>query len=1029
MARAHHDRKSRTARPDAMADGDARTVARSFGEGPFVPADAPCFGSSDDADPTGLMETLTDSLRRFTAEQAHNPLDNPIQRLALDISDGLRDGSLTYAAIEQLVQYLTADGFVERARRLGRYMGEMDPARNEACLRETFHALAQPRSNGELGNDRPDLVRFEVFRRRVEQESFGVVFTAHPTFSMSGDLMRILAALATGHAADGETLSVAATADLAAKAAHLEHRPDRDMSLAVEHALSLEAIGHAQEALRRAYGILLEVAQTLYPDRWSELTPRLMTLASWVGYDLDGRSDIEWTDTFHKRLKVQRGQLAHYLSEVRDLIQSTQATGRDLRDVLELMESRLVLALTQIDDEIAVFKAKPADEAAAREGIKAISRRMYEGRDLRLTDAAVLIEMVERAVTRTQDESVLRRLCVLRAELSNYGLGMAHTHVRINATQVHNAIRKAVGLVTHPNDPRNRQSYIDTVNGLLDTVEPVHINFGSIMGERTSVKRLFMVVAQMLKYSDSATPIRFLIAECESAFTALTALYFARMFGVEERVDISPLFETEKALEAGSRVVEQLLENPHYRAYVERRGRICVQTGFSDAGRYLGQTPAAASIERLRLRLTRVMAKHALKDVQLLIFDTHGESIGRGAHPASFADRLGYIDTPASRGFMADNGVDFKQEVSVQGGDGFLYFVNRTGAFAVITRILEHALRHGDNSADDPFYDESTYIREFFTTVKEFQVDLMNDRNYGALLSAFGTKLLFPSGSRPQQRQHEDPSEATNAFASQLRAIPHNAVLMQLGLLANSIGGVGAAIAKDPERFRSLYPRSARLRELMGIVEYGAALSAPDVMKAYIATLDPDFWITRAAVCARPDLADRMMRLADQLETGGLYERQMKVFRRLHKDHSILLGALDAMPKGVTTGCGALVSDQTRERLFLLHAVRLAAIHEVFLMALEIPEFSSRHAATPKQIVARLLHLDVPDTVALLEEVFPLLEDTVTLEDFGEPADYASDESQSYRYENERIFRPMLGLYTLIRRVSTAVAHRAGFFG
>src|SRR3546814_223858 len=174
----------------------------------------------------------------------------------------------------------------------------------------------------------------------------------------------------------------------------------------------------------------------------------------------------------------------------------------------------------------------------------------------------------------------------------------------------------AVGLVTDPNDPRYRVSYLEKMDALLDRVEPVTVNFGSVIGERTSVKRLFMVIAQMLKYSDATTPVRFLIAECESAFTPLTALYYARMFGVDHKVDISPLFETEKALEAGSRVVEQLLENRHYRAYVQRRGRICIQTGYSDAGRYLGPAPAAASIERLRLRLLRVMAGPGLQDVQ-----------------------------------------------------------------------------------------------------------------------------------------------------------------------------------------------------------------------------------------------------------------------------------------------------------------------------------------------------------------------------------------------------------------------------
>ena len=113
----------------------------------------------------------------------------------------------------------------------------------------------------------------------------------------------------------------------------------------------------------------------------------------------------------------------------------------------------------------------------------------------------------------------------------------------------------------------------------------------------------------------------------------------------------------------------------------------------------------------------------------------------------------------------------------------------------------------------------------------------------------------------------------------------------------------------------------------------------------------------------------------------------------------------------------------------LLHAVRLAVIQELFLLAVKIPDFSSRHAATRKQLIARLLHLDVPGVVSLLEEIFPETESTADLEDFGEPTDYRSDDSQSYHYENEQLFKPMRGLYRLVQRVSTAVAHRVGFFG
>ena len=1016
-------------RPKVGSTGQAASVADAardrLAKGDVLKPDTTQFAAEDGTDPAGLARELTDELRTLARANATDPFSNPVLLLALDLSRRLEQGQLSYGTLEQLVQYLSAQGFLDRAERFGRYLGETDPESNEERLREVFDALTRP-----VDGAGAEPVAFETFQARVEDQLFGVVTTAHPTFSISGELMRALAALATGRSTDGSLLSPKSAADLVDLACREEHRPDRDLSLLREHELSLEAIGNIQIALRRAYAVLLDVAKSAYPSRWTELTPKLITVATWVGYDLDGRSDIRWTDTLFKRLKIQRNQLAHYLETVRAIRSDAGRNARDLRETLDLMESRVALAINQVTDELSVFGTAEPTEDEARRQIKAVSRRMYEGMTLRLEDASGLIEMTSRAIARTKDDTLLRRLCVLRAELANFGLGMAHTHVRINAKQVHNAIRHAVGVVSDANDPRYRQSYLDRINDLLASVEPASINFGSILGERTSVKRLFMVVAQMLKYTGRTAPIRFLIAESESTFTVLTALYFAKLFGVEQHVDISPLFETEKALEAGSRVIEQLLENPHYRAYVQARGRICVQTGFSDAGRYLGQTPASASIERLRLRLIRVMAKQKLEGVQLLIFDTHGESIGRGAHPASFEERLNYVDTPATRGYMAETGLDFKQEVSFQGGDGYLYFVNQSAAFAVITRILEHVLAPADGSADDPFYDEAPYIREFFTTVKEFQVGLMDDRNYGVLLSAYGANLLFPSGSRALKRQHEDPSDVDHALASQLRAIPHNAVLMQLGLLANSVGGVGAAIAKEPERFRDLYTRSRRFRQLMGIVEYGVAVSDPHVMKGYIDTLDPGLWIIRAGATADREKAEDMLRLADYLEEIGVHERQNRVFRRLYKDFVVLSSALaENGEAGRPGGCGALVGAATKDALELLHAIRLAVIHEIYLLAMRLPEFSDRHATTPKQLMVRLLHLDVPAAIELLEDIFPITHDPVALDDFGEPASYLSDDSQSYQYENEYLFRPMEGLYALIRRISTATAHRTGFFG
>jgi phosphoenolpyruvate carboxylase len=109
-------------------------------------------------------------------------------------------------------------------------------------------------------------------------------------------------------------------------------------------------------------------------------------------------------------------------------------------------------------------------------------------------------------------------------------------------------------------------------------------NFAALAIENSTAIRLFLTMAQILHHVDADTPIRMLVAECEQPTTMLAALYFAKLFGIEDKVDVSPLFETETALEHGGRFLDALLAEPAYRAYARGRGRVSIQTGFSDAG-------------------------------------------------------------------------------------------------------------------------------------------------------------------------------------------------------------------------------------------------------------------------------------------------------------------------------------------------------------------------------------------------------------------------------------------------------------
>ena len=662
----------------------------------------------------------------------------------------------------------------------------------------------------------------------------------------------------------------------------------------------------------------------------------------------------------------------------------------------------------------------------ALEGFKRVARRMYEARAGRLDNAQPLIALLDRALRLASGDNALTRdLLVLRAELANFGLGTSHIHARINATQLHNAIRKAVALEATPDDPRHRQSYLAKITDLITAVEPLTINFGSLAAERTSSKRLFMTLAQILKYVDNGVKIRLLIAECESPFTVLTALYYARLFGIADWIEICPLFETERALERGSRVIEQLLDNPAYADYLRTIGCLCVQTGYSDAGRYIGQLPASGSIERLKERIVKLVARRPeLREVKLVFFDTHGESIGRGGHPDGFDARFDYVASPALMAEIDRAGIRFKQETSFQGGDGYLYFQSEDAALAALTRILEWSVADRSAASSDVYYDDRDTVTEFMTTVKEFQSGLMTDPNYGLLVGTYGASLLYTTGSRAMRREGDAMEAAPRPQISAFRAIPHNAVLQQLGLPANSISGVGEAIELNPAWFQQAHANSPRLRRMISLAAYGVAIANPEALDGYIAILDPGLWLARAALTHDPTRAASFRKIAEMLEEWSIHDGQRKVYRRLYNDFVLLRNGLGSIELGEPR-----VSQGARRALVLLHAIRIAVVQEIYLLATRIPEFSSRHEIANRRIFQRVLQLDIPAAVEMLRRIFPATPEPVIDSDFGEPASYVSDDTQSYQRENDQIFTPMLKLYDLIPRISIAIIHTIGALG
>jgi phosphoenolpyruvate carboxylase len=922
-------------------------------------------------DPAALLaRELLDLTARLGARVEEDPFGNPVLLVALAITRRMDQGGLTEDAIAALIRYLRDSAFAARAERLADYVGGVDQKQNDATLARLAQTLLRPDPN-----DSP--VRWAEYRALVERPRFAAVFTAHPTFSMPHDVGHALAEQASGRPA--------ATAQ--------SHRPP-PITLAEEFAQAAKAIANGRDAIDRFNTALIEVARSAWPDRWTELTPRPLILSSWVGYDTDGRTDIGWWDTLRLRLEMKRLQLARLHAQVAGV---------------EALAARVAEAEDAVTAQIEACPDSPDPPKVA-----AFAHALIGGRDKAMTSPEPLLPLFDAAIAAAGTDDKLK-LAVARAGLVSHGLALAHTHTRLNAAQLHNVIRQRLGISDPPEDPAHRRALFGAINAALDQVQPIPVDFGALLAEQASAAKLMMTVAQIVKHVDSSVPVRFLIAETETGYTLLAALWLAKLFGIEKQIEISPLFETASALEHGATVLDEALRSPHYREYLKTTGRLALQFGYSDSGRYVGQLAASYLIERLRLKIGETLAKHNILDVEVILFDTHGESIGRGSHPGSLSDRLKYLSPTASRQALNRAGLRVREESAFQGGDGYLLFGTPELASATITRIAEQTYHPAAGPIEDPVYAAPDFSADFFATVRAGMEALVEDAGYGAILGAFGPALLDRTGSRPAARQADGVSSAARIrHPRELRAIPNNAILQQLGWCANTLQGLGAAAARHPETFADMKDNSRRFHRALDLASHGLAHSNIDVLRAVIATLDPGTWLDRAAQTRLPGRREALVSVARALERLDIWAAAQSMFRRISADHLALRVAWPDAPRMAT-------------REILLHALRLALIHRIWLLATEISDFSPRHGVTRPVLEAAILRLDIEASLQLLAEIFPAAPDPSADCDYGEPA--APRATAAYAREHREIFAPMRRLFEMVREIATAITHDVGAFG
>ena len=921
------------------------------------------------------LTALHARLQDLHARTAETPLFNPVFQVGLELSRRIESGELSLEAVAALVAELECEGLQARATRLSRLLAPVQMQANDASLTE-------------LANHAED---FAAFAAKWQHPLVHVVFTGHPTFLLTKAQSSAVAASASSGEIGAGTTCIA------------PHERDA-ITLDSEHDAAMAAITRAQTARDRIVGALLDSARARWPDHWRKLQPLPLRFASWVGYDMDGRTDISWATSLRYRLAEKAERLAGYAAM--------------LAQAAPDIASQLVRAGDHAAAMAAIFATDLSEPAALSAAANALTAPHPD----KLTSLFAVITALEEEAAHA-DDAAARALLIAAAAMRADGLGMGWIHFRVNASQLQNAIRRRI-------DPEGKldlasQAALVRMRELLAEAKPLRSNFAALAIENSTAVRQFLAMAQILGHVDGDAPIRMLVAECEQPTTVLAALYFARLFGISDKVDVSPLFETEAALEHGGRFLDALLAEQAYRDYAKSRGRVAIQTGFSDAGRFVGQIPAALAIERLQGRLSEAMAANGLSDLAALIFNTHGESMGRGAHPSSFRDRLEWPLSPWARRRFTRAGIRLEPEVSFQGGDGYLFFGTAELALATLTRIAELAPAETDpEAAPDPFYRRTDLSLDFYRAIRRVQQGYLTSATYPRAVTAFGLGLLNDTGSRKSRRQSDLTADRTMSLR-QIRAIPHNAVLQQLGYPVNVIAGFGTAADGNYEAIAALLRESPRGRQLVRLIRAANALASIKTVAAYGELFNSAYWASRPYRGDEEGIAEACLSLAEYLTKDD----RTGVFRRLAsrlrvdalKLHKLLALVPDAAPLADR--------EHTRRQLGVLQALRLALMQHMFLRAVSIPAFSRANDISRDDVLEMVFTLRIEEALAQLRRAFPVHFPGIGDFQVTEPSDYPDDAATGYAPIHRDFIDPIERAYGLMLRITTAIANEFGAHG
>lgn len=573
------------------------------------------------------------------------------------------------------------------------------------------------------------------------------------------------------------------------------------------------------------YTDLRESLERAYPgEDWSDL-PGLLRYASWIGGDRDGNPNVT-ADVTLETLKTQReAARAAYLHEVLTLREHlTQSV--DEVPVSEALRDSLTG-----DAELAMLYPGEVYRQKMHEIYNRLENDQYTVTEELLNDLLVVRDSLRANKGSHVADGMLRRL-IRKVRL--FGLHLAPLDIREDARLQRAALDEMFRYYGMAEDYLNlpeveKQKLLEQEIASPRPFFPPDPAFDETTNRVINTWR--MIAKAHRKYGKSAIDT-VISSMSQQPSDVLAMLMLAEEVGIQDDVDIVPLFETIDDLHNSIEVMTTLFENAAYRSHLEKRGmRQQIMLGYSDSGKDGGYLASNWNLFLSQEGLAELCERYG---VSLELFHGRGGSIGRGGGPTNRAILSQPPNSMRGRIKITEQGEVIAYRYSNEA-------IARRHLHQVMNAVFLAAGMPPAAPAKQEWRDAMTFLAEAGKVAyRAFVYETPRFGDYWQQATPINELARLPISSRPAKRKK-------GGDFMDIRAIPWVFSWMQSRAIVPSWYGVGSALDKfSAERpdgialLRSMYREWPFFRALVDNVQLDLAKADMGIAGLYASLVKED---------------------------------------------------------------------------------------------------------------------------------------------------------------------------------------------